>query len=440
MATRFSFELAKVAEKFSVKLDARGLIPLDDARRWLAQTTAYVRESADQTWAALLSLESAEEFVRAASALEWKFPMLRGWDNEDAVRRYGEGALPWLETLLDRIKGRVGAIPALPFNFVGSHLLALGGDAAGAALRVKLSSDADPDGLGFVVDWLKRQKADGWAGLVRLAESGNPEAKRALDVLEKRDPKGVARVLKQVGVAVAKKKKAELTVAGVLHVLDAAAAAPMGARIPWPSLHPTSGHFEPHAWRVVTVRQEKGDHWGVLIEVVQGDLLDPKVKWPAVVQRYTYGSKVQSGGRYVLDAKRLKVNRRTKVTEELIETLDLRAGQSVTGAVESWKDVLLIRHALARDPGVFFAPAEKAAKVLKVPKGKVVSVVTKWEHVDGTALGKDEHARLPSSSVAWKSLAEALVARDASKFQAGAVNTEWRSLLPLPATAGRGSG
>lgn len=422
---KLSIDIAKVGKREGVALDERGLFSIEEARAVLSTMKAYTRENADVVWGSLLSLADAKEFNTAACGLEWKFPMLRGWDNQDAVTRFGADVLPWLEQLLDRIKGKVGSIPALPFNFVWTHLLAIGAPAVNAVLRVRRDGDADPDQLGPLAEWLEKHGAEAWVALARAAEGGGFETRTAYEVMTKRQPKVAAKALKSAGLKVG---PAELTAATVLRVLDAAAAAQMSERMPWPGLRPSAGHFEYHAMRVITVRQERGDHWGILIEVVQGDLLDRKVEWPAIVQQYLYGSKVPaSGGRYLVDARPLKVNaKKFQVDDATAARHDLRPGQSVTGAVEHWPDVLAIRLALIKAKATIFPPAAKVIKALKVPKAKVVNVVEAFEHVDGTVLGSGELARLPSSSVAWRTLAEALAARDPKRFDAGAENTNWR--------------
>jgi hypothetical protein len=319
----------------------------------------------------------------------------------------------------------VGSIPALPFHFVWTHLLALGPAAVHAVLRVKKEGDADADQLGPLVEWLDRHGGEAWVALARAAESGAPEAKRALELMAKRAPKVAAKHLKRAGLKVG---PPALTADAILRVLDAAASAQMSERMPWPGLRPTAGHFEFHAMRVITVRQDKGDHWGILLEVVQGDLLDRKAEWPAIVQQYLYGSKVPvSGGRYLVDARPLKVSaKKFKADAATVKRLDLQPTFSVTGVVERWDDVLAIRHALLEAKATVFPPAAKVIKALKVPKAKVVNESDAFEHVDGLVLGRGELAALPSTSVAWRTLAEALAARDPSRFEPGRVNTSWR--------------
>jgi hypothetical protein len=420
---KYSLSFEKVAKAEGLALDARGLFSLEEARAVLSTMRTYTRENADVVWGSLLSLESAEEFVVTASSVEWKVPHLRGWDNEDAVTRYGAGVLPWLEALLDRIKGKVGASPAFPWNFVWTHLLAVGPAAVEAVLRVRREGDADPDGLGPLTEFLARHGEPAWQALSKADEAGSPAAKRALDLLGKRNPRVVVKHLKR-----SRSQAPPLTPEVVLRVLDAAASAQLGERMPWPALRATGGHFEYHAMRVITVREAKGDHWGVLIEVVQGDLLDRKAEWPAVIQQYVYGSKVPaSGGRYLVDARPLKVKvKKRPLDAATIQKLDLRPGASITGSVEHWPDVLAIRAALREQPAALFPPPAKVLKVLKVPKAKVVNVTEAFEHVDGVVHGKGALRKLPSESVAWRTLAEALAARDPSKFDPGVPNTDWR--------------
>jgi hypothetical protein len=91
--------------------DERGLMPLASARRIVEATTIYrkgdgemrdgtfVLES-DVVWAALLSLETAEELVRHAKRIDWQFHV-RGRDNLALFERWGAAILPWIESRID---------------------------------------------------------------------------------------------------------------------------------------------------------------------------------------------------------------------------------------------------------------------------------------------------------------------------------------------------
>ena len=80
-------------------------MPLAAARKVVKAATAFTRDNGDELWLALLSLADAREFMRAAARIEWKFPLLRGDDNIDIVRRYGSGALPWLDAVTAKLGG-----------------------------------------------------------------------------------------------------------------------------------------------------------------------------------------------------------------------------------------------------------------------------------------------------------------------------------------------
>lgn len=435
--TEYSIPLSRIAEAHGIALDERGLFPLETARRLVGSTRVYERDGdppGDVLWAALLSLEDGAELAREGARLEWRFPYLRGWDNEDAVRRYGAEALPWLEAMLART-GTFGSIPAEPFYFVGTHLLAIGPEAVSAILRARRTGDADPDGLDMLTLWLKRHGKPAWVALGELASRGDSEAKRAVDALAMRSPTSVRR---QLGEELAKRVLGpatgapSLTSAPILAVLDAAAASEIHARMPWPALVAQAPHFEFHALRVVVARAKKGDDWGVLVEVVQGDEIDhdEEVRWPATIQHYTYGTKVETGGAYLFDARPIP---RTlvpePVDEETCARLDLRPSQSITQGIADWKSVLTLRRTLVTTPELLFPPAAKVVRALGLRSPEILLDVRALEHVDGTRYGADDRKRLPSASPSWRSIAEVIVTRDPSRFDPGTPNTDWRSML-----------
>jgi hypothetical protein len=92
------------------RTDSRGLLPVQEARRFLASVDVFRRGKArlvrgtrvfesDRVWAALLSLDNAEEFVRHAKRMAWEFSG-RGRENTAVLERYGIGILPWIESRL----------------------------------------------------------------------------------------------------------------------------------------------------------------------------------------------------------------------------------------------------------------------------------------------------------------------------------------------------
>jgi hypothetical protein len=88
------------------KRDERGLMPIGDARAHLATVSTFGTwrtdaATSDRTWAALLSLENADEFVREAKRLVWEGSP-RGMYNVAPFQRYGSGIRPWLLTGFNR--------------------------------------------------------------------------------------------------------------------------------------------------------------------------------------------------------------------------------------------------------------------------------------------------------------------------------------------------
>lgn len=92
------------------RTDARGLLPVQEARRFLTAIDVFRRGKpwivggrrvfeSDRIWAALLSLENAEEFVRHAKLMAWEFSG-GGRDDTTVLERYGIGILPWIESRL----------------------------------------------------------------------------------------------------------------------------------------------------------------------------------------------------------------------------------------------------------------------------------------------------------------------------------------------------
>jgi hypothetical protein len=290
-------------------------------------------------------------------------------------------------------------------------------------------------------EWIRAHGTAAWSALAAEARSGDAAARTALVALARRSPASVRRALTNAKSAdvlarLAGKADTEISAEAILPVLDAAASAEVGERVPWPMMRAAVGHFEYHAMRVTAVRATRGDDWGILIEVVQGDTLDREARWPAVVQRYAYGSNVPSGGRYQRDGNAVPVTvRGDRVTKPVklaldagtVETLDLRPGRSITGAVENWPDVLAIRAALATRRDVFFASAAAIGKHLRVRGAKIVATADVFQHADGPAHGKGRLARLPSKLQSYRTLAAAIAARDPELFDPGNANTDWRA-------------
>ncbi|AKF02988.1 DUF7003 family protein [Sandaracinus amylolyticus] len=174
-------------------LDERGLMPLGEARALLEGTSVYERGDdetidgksvlcSDRVWAALLSLESAEEFVRTAKRIELRFHV-RGRENTALVERYGDGVLPWLESRLER-----GVMRNVPWCVVPSLLAIARPRALEIALRTEVVdprvSERDgpaprPAPFALARAWIAAQR-EGYATLAFLAASGNRRAEALL--------------------------------------------------------------------------------------------------------------------------------------------------------------------------------------------------------------------------------------------------------------------
>jgi len=206
---------------------------------------------------------------------------------------------------------------------------------------------------------------------------------------------------------------------------------------------------------MVAARERSGDGWGILFEVVQGDLAARDARWPATIQQYRYGSRVAPGGRYRVDCRPIGLRLRAKVepapfalpgsldgivvtaptvgkfqlTDDLCERLDLRPGRSSSGRIESWLTVLAIRAVLAMDQRAFWNPPDKAVRSLRLRQPVVLVATDAFEHVEGPVPGgkaSGKLRRLPSRSPVFRSLAAAIAGGDPGKFDPGKPNTDWR--------------
>lgn len=97
--------------------DARGLMPIADARALALGLQVFRKDASDETnvlgadtaWAALLSLADADEFLATAFRIRWNFHV-RGRENLAAHARYGDAILPWIAAAVDA-RGTLRAVP-----------------------------------------------------------------------------------------------------------------------------------------------------------------------------------------------------------------------------------------------------------------------------------------------------------------------------------------
>jgi len=205
--------------------DDRGLMPRARARRVVEGATAFRKGEgklfdgtfvldSDRLWAALLSLENAEEFVRHATRLSWEFHV-RGRNNVAPFERYGDAMLPWLQSRLEangvlhnipwcvlpclleigstealelalQIRAVHELLPGQPALGQGPGAFAHGGEGAASSPPPEISPEeartwlANQKGdLTVARDWMSRHPT-AYGALARLAETGNARAEALL--------------------------------------------------------------------------------------------------------------------------------------------------------------------------------------------------------------------------------------------------------------------
>ncbi|MED5369631.1 MAG: hypothetical protein VX899_01330 [Myxococcota bacterium] len=183
--------------------DERGLMPLEQARALVEAAEVY-REGmairlADgrpategaRLWAALLSLEDADEFVAHATRIRW-LEDVPGPNNTAPLFRYGDDILPWLA----RFVSPRGWLQNLP-NCVGACLMASPTEAAfhlltpvrGIHHAPEHPAESPPElAAPGLMDWTARYPRTGLALLVRGARQGDRRLHALLRDLVSRAP------------------------------------------------------------------------------------------------------------------------------------------------------------------------------------------------------------------------------------------------------------
>lgn len=202
-------DLERSVAGLGVPLDARGLWPVQLARRELAGLSVFERHSEelvdgvrvldiDRWWAALLSLADASEFVRVATGLVWR-DHVRGMENLAALERYGEeGVLPWIASRVDR----QGVLWDVPWCLYPCLLVCRSREAFELAASIRgVDSDLDdppwrpyldePDAM--LRHWLQEHPDEG----AEYLTDADPVAAKALRVLFADDPRGAQRRLRR---------------------------------------------------------------------------------------------------------------------------------------------------------------------------------------------------------------------------------------------------
>ena len=270
----------------AARLDARGLLPLDEARRIVAAATEFrvggwhhegdLRwTDSDVLWGALLSLESPEEFAREARRLTWVHCPRSADGNVDPHTRYEDGVLVWVAACLSPD----GELSPLPEN-VGTCLLQVG-TAAGWELIGRLASVGGNRvaAASLRSDWIRRHEEVG----VRCALARTPLdawAEETLRLAADAGNEDAARRLVPLGY-----KPARIAAKDVLRALDLAYEAHLNGEQTWPFFGVYDHSLCHHATRVVAAVRPGSRYWCVLVQQITGD--HPEY---ATIDTYCYGA------------------------------------------------------------------------------------------------------------------------------------------------------
>lgn len=241
-----------------------------------------------------------------------------------------------------------------------------------------------------------------------------------------------------------------LTAETILAALDSSAASI------WPDFWGIT-MTEYHALRLIAVRSRSGDDWGLVFDCIRGSSIDDTLVLGAGVWRLVYGSRVKDDELpihylpLVLPEDRdfmsvrlegLEIDGpagKLRTDEATLRQLDLRPGFVCNndGSSEHPIDVQAIRAYLAEYPGSLWPPAAESAALLNIDDGEILVVSDAFAHVLGPSIPMDRDdlaplAVLPSASPTYRSLAEAIATRDASRFVPGESNLDWRRWAVQP--------
>ncbi len=415
--------------------DDRGLMPIEDARRILADARTVERDTLDAIWAAMLSLVNGEELLERARHLEWHMPV-RGMQNVALVERYGASALPWLASRV-----HAGVLVNHPWCVLPS-LHALDDP---RALELLLGVDGVVAAAGEMKYWQFTEQA--WPDAAQLAQGAleaviewtrlHPDAARP--VLERLAPTS-----ERAAAAMRKVFPTELTEAAILETLDHACSG-QGGGWPW-FVQGVDGRTEYFGLRLVALRAKQGHGWAIVLERLQG--CDP---YSFQIARYAYGPATVNGWGYeishsletALDIVNESGDEARPVfsgmiargvagdlvlDESLFARFDLRPG--VVCEYGGWAArTLAIRAYLEAHPDVMWPPPEAAVAASGLPDAEVVIATRAFTHAGGNPLDgvtpRPWHV-MPSELASYRSLAAALVHRDPSQFEPGESNLDWR--------------
>lgn len=462
-----------------LELDERGLVRLDVARQFVQRADSFTRGKwlggiweSERLWACLMSLEDAQEFVREATRLEWRFHP-RASQNLEPLERYRAEIFPWLRS---RVKDDV--LINVP-SCVVPLLCALGTqEAFDLLLRVKVANDVRSPGpfspeAGGDADALSAseelamvalqdfctQNPTSFSGLYDEAASGNQRAQEVLAraareapsrvfefISEQHDQESVREQFAKFGLS------PQLTEADVLAALDA------GSRDggSWPIFRTTHPDRAYHSMHLLVFRQKAGDGFWVVFETLEGSDAAS-----LCLKRYVHSSTARgilnrSGeaelfldGEWDPNGDNVVVG---PMGDEILNQRDLLGLEPERATADDVGEILftlLVRGYLERNPRAFWSDEgelrrDLAFEGIELQDHEVLLHAHTFEHVVGTAgaemdpEGIDTQWRKPpSESPVFQSLARAIVKRDASLFQPGQSNLDWRLHLDAPKTQRR---
>lgn len=222
----------------------------------------------------------------------------------------------------------------------------------------------------------------------------------------------------------------------------------------WPSLAATDAMFAVHTTRMLAYVLD--DNWAVLFEQIRGDHFtgDEADAYGAKLHYFACGSEFATPHTYLggielpftqctipdkgkpgsLEGCSLRTTTRTLIgSDQLSAELDLRPDKM------SERFILMLRAWLARYPGTLYPSLETIRDFVGATEPYYENIVVSdaYEHVVSMKpkLTNPELRRFqkkPSTSPVFQSLANALAKKDASLFEPGESNLDWRRWAGMP--------
>jgi hypothetical protein len=212
-------------------------------------------------------------------------------------------------------------------------------------------------------------------------------------------------------------------VAEVLAVLD------RQSELAWPRFNEIS-EDEYFAMRLVVMCERGTGDWGLVFEQVCGLFIGDDGEPASLnVKGTIFGPSVPSYAHSVTPRRHcaLSYDEGTSTLlgpagelifdESLVAQLDLRPRLVCNLDHIGHPHHKLIRAYLARFPGSLFGPLDQTVRALSGTEDDVLFITDAFAHIE-----EDK----PSASATYRSLAEAIVSRDATKFLPGTPNLDWR--------------